>query len=1007
MTRLLEFEYRDVHGITHSSRISAAGSDGMRLGIRIPPEHVNAVGGFRFRARAVFQLAIGSPPQIVDDASQWSAWVNIQITDAPPRPPINLQPTIQQNRREPITVTWVHQPSVAGDTQTDSEVQFRQGDGAWTTRSGGLGNSFMIPAYTFMTEAVVSFRARTRVSQSIMWGAWSEPYSFTLMTINPPRPPTDLLPSSTQNPTRQIRLEWTHVPAEGQEGQDSQDGSEVELWQGSGARTILPGEFGNRVTLMPDTFVAGGGIVSFRARTHGLRGGWGNWSGVRTFSLALDPPLAPTNLAPESEDEQNRRTAINLSWRHTPNPADWDSQSDSEVEYWQGNDTRTRIMAGSSNRLELPSDTFPDNRTVNWRVRTATQRNGWGAWSNTAQFRLASFSPQAPINLAPTDTRNPRMPIEITWRHVPNERWFPNDGQTDSQVEVWQGATRPSSPHVFRGYGENRAIIPAGTFTALTPLRYQARTHSNLGGWGAWSTPPQQIPLAISPPLQPTELHPRTPQNPRGVIRISWLHTPNPDMLADEQTGSQVQVRQGNGAWRIFSGGVENVAYLPAHTFTAYTPVEFQARTVTAINGEGAWSASERFDLRMTPPLQPVLVHPVGIAVRAADGVFLQWSYNSPFDTFPSRFDIRYRIGSRPWVDLRTDSQGGLPAPSNITTSAETMQSRIEWQVRAWGELGDAGEWSSLAQAFIIGIPPRPTLTQITNSGRPQITFSAQNAMAWELEILQNAQLVYSTGERAFEGSFVHVAEEFFNNGNYTARLRISNEYGIYSEWATRIFTIAVAPPASIELKTANNLQYRTRLWFNGAGRVVYIYRAPKNDDFICIARVEDSDNFEDWTVQPGQRYKYFIRTVGANFSFADSNIETAKSDFMETTIAVADTPNVMVKLLGQLGGKPTKNSDFQQERTLTHFAGREKPVLQVGTHTDRTASLAFYVTLADRDRLEELAKCEKVLILRDWRLGTLYGTIAGGIQAQSDGFSEHCQISFSFTETDYPVEIV
>ena len=208
-------------------------------------------------------------------------------------------------------------------------------------------------------------------------------------------------------------------------------------------------------------------------------------------------------------------------------------------------------------------------------------------------------------------------------------------------------------------------------------------------------------------------------------------------------------------------------------------------------------------------------------------------------------------------------------------------------------------------------------------------------------------------------------------------------------------------------LKTANNLGYHNSLQFDGIGRTGYIYRAEfESDKYICIARVENMENFEDWTVRPKQRYKYFIRAIGENFGFADSDAESAMAEFKETTIAIADTPRDMVKLLSQLGGKPTKNSDFEQEKSLTYFAGREKPVVQIGAHTDRVVDLAFYVTLEDRDILEELAKSEKVLILRDWRLGVLYGSITGGIRADSDGFSAHCHVSFNFTETDYPVKV-
>jgi len=751
---------------------------------------------------------------------------------------------------------------------------------------------FTIPAGTFFTEMAVNFRARTRVSQVAQWSEWSNQASFALITISAPLAPVNLRPYARQNPTRQIRLEWTHSPGAGHA--DSQDDSEVEYWQGAGARTVLPGEFGNRVNLMAGAFTALA-TVSFRARTHGLRGGWSAWSGVATFPLALDPPLAPTDLRPTAV--QNRWGPIVLAWRHTPNPADWDTQTDSQVEFWQTGRPATLVFAGTTNRLDLPEFTFTDSARVSFRVRTQTLRNGWGAWSAVQTFDLS-----------------------------------------------------------------------------------------------------------LLPPLPPAHLAPTSPQNPWGEIRASWTYVANPDMRpVDEQVDSEVRFRQSNGPWQMFNGGVDNVVVVPAHVFPGLSKVEFQARTRAAIHGWGEWSGSAHFELRETPPHAPVPLHPVGIAVRAVDGAFLQWSYNSPYDAFPSRFDVRYRIDGGDWTDIRIDSEGGMPATSNTITRAESNQSRLEWQVRAWGDLGNVGPWSEIAHAIIIGIPPTPAIVMITNSGRPIIHFSAQHAMAWEIVIVRDGEIIYRTGVRAFDGIFTHSVTQFLEDGEYVAQLQIYNQYDISSLWAIKAFTIALASQAPLRLATVNNINYHTRLRFDGLGRTVHIYRTEiDSNSFIFVAQTINVEVYDDWTVHPGQRYKYFVRVVGDDYSFADSTIVTAKSDFKDTTIATTSNPSDMLTMIYQAGNKPTKNTQFEHEKTLSALVGREKPGLQVGTHTSRVMNLAFHVSLEDYKRLEALSSCDKVLILRDWRLGVVYGTITGGVKGKSDGFSDHMLASFSFTETDF-----
>jgi len=899
----------DASGTALANTLRIPGAGGVNPGqfeantFSIPGSAIVSDGTIIIRAQVGWASGTGPSGHIINWSS-FSQSATINVSTFAPLAPTNLQPSTVQNRLEPIVLLWSHAPNPGvNDPQIGSQVEYWQGTGARVTASGGTANTITIPAGIFTSEAAVNFRARTQGGNNAGWGPWSNQANFPLQTINPPQAPLSLTPITRQNPTRQIRLEWTHNPA-ASGAQDSQDGSEVEYWQDTGPRTAMEGEFGNRFTIMADTFRTVE-PVNFRARTHGLRGGWGPWSAVVNFPLGLDPPLAPTSLAPSVP--QDRWRTIALSWRHTPNPADWDTQSDSQVEFWQSESDITVAYVGTINRAELPEFTFPDSTSVKFRARTQTARNGWGEWSEVHEFELSLLSPLPPSNPRPT-----------------------------------------------------------------------------------------------------------TPQNPWGQIHVSWLYVPNPEMRpVDEQIDSEVRLRQGDGDWAIFNGGAENQTIIPSNLFSDLESVEFQARTRAEIHGWGEWSESAFFELRETPPMPPTLTHPVNIPIRATDGIFLQWSYNSPFDIFPSRFDIRYRIGGSEWIEMQNDSIGGFPASLTARTRAESNQNQLEWQVRAWGELGNVGPWSEIAQAFIIGIPPTPVIVRATNSGRPEIHFSARDAMAWELEMLHHGQVIYTTGERAFTGFYIHTAERFFENGNYLIRLRIANEYSIYSEWATLAFTIAVTPPESIDLRSANNLEYHTRLWFNGIGRTGYIYRAEiVNDDFtkqgnfVRIARVENVDNFIDWTTRPGLRYKYFVRAINKDFGFTDSTTETAKADFMHTTIATVDMPHDMVKMLEQLGGKPTKDSNFQQEKTLTKVEGRESPIVQMGTHKDRTASLAFYVTLTDRDRLVALAGSKSVLILRDWRLGVIYGTITGGIRAQSDGFSEHCQVSFGFTETDYAVEI-
>jgi len=467
------------------------------------------------------------------------------------------------------------------------------------------------------------------------------------------------------------------------------------------------------------------------------------------------------------------------------------------------------------------------------------------------------------------------------------------------------------------------------------------------------------------------------------------------------------------------------------------------------------------------PPLPPTLIYPLNLQTPATEGVFLQWGYNSPYDFLPSRFDVRYRVEDGEWVELRVDAQGDFAAKTNARTQPIAAQARVEWRVRAYSVDGVVGEWSETGVFGVLGTPPTPVLTLVTNSGFPVASFSARTAAAFEMEITTNAterQTLYRSGIMPFVGELSHTVRQLIPDGNHIARLRIFNENGISSEWTERPFVVNLGAQPAVNLRTANNVEYRNVLWFDGENRDIYVYRAvasplvssasyhggsnnvtnsgsgfqiiggssnvtnsssdsqiigssttvtKNNTSFQLIAKLHNSTKFEDWTVKPNVRYKYFVRAVSAypQHGFVDSEVRTAKSNFMETLLApVGDLCNA-VKLLWQLDGKPTKDELISIDGAFTFFAGREKPVLnaglalqgqgqgQAGLRAQRKFSLAFHVSLAEREKIEEIAR-SGLLLLRDWRLGAIYGSIRE-LRVASDGVNG-CELSFDFVECDY-----
>lgn len=519
------------------------------------------------------------------------------------------------------------------------------------------------------------------------------------------------------------------------------------------------------------------------------------------------------------------------------------------------------------------------------------------------------------------------------------------------------------------------------------------------------NSPYLEAQVELIPGLAPTNLLPQTIQNPRGGIIFSWWHEPNPAWLAkDPQTGWQLEISQSGMTTKTITQYDANNQYtLPANSLVNYNNVTMRVRTQTQYNGWGAWAQSS-FTLGATPPLQSTLIFPLNVSVSGTNGVPLEWSYNSPHDTFPTRFDVRYRLDGGVWVTKTNYSSGNNPAYQSIMTNPITTQNKVEWQVMAYGLLGDAGPWSETGTFWTIGVPPMPTIIRVSNSNRPAIYFSAEKLKSWAIEIRQNDKKIYETGNQPFTGEFSHVANQFFTNGNYIVRMRVTNEFGLASEWSQLPFTINTVAPNPLKLQIVANPNFNMRLYFDNTGKTVYIYRSEfRKDNYLRIGMTKENV-FDDYTARPKLRYEYFCRVVNPDFSFADSNIETENLSFIHTTIAEYDRPDDMLKLWKQIDGKPTKDISHDFEKSLTQFVGRKWPVLQVGEHSNKSLSLSFYCSIAEYERLEQLHASEKVLILRDWRLGAVFGTIDGSISARRE--TDGCVVGFVFTQVDFDEEV-
>lgn len=503
--------------------------------------------------------------------------------------------------------------------------------------------------------------------------------------------------------------------------------------------------------------------------------------------------------------------------------------------------------------------------------------------------------------------------------------------------------------------------------------------------------------------LPPSNLMPVIVQNPRGAINFSWWHTPNPGLFAeDPQIGWELTIWQDGITPIVQTGTTENAYTLPANTFTEYNSVYFKVRTQTQHNGWGEYAQSS-FVLGLTPPNPPTLVSPPNGTTRRADiGVGLDWVYSSPHDTQWSKFDYRYKVNGFDWIE-------GETTQSSTTTNPILTESDVQWQVRAYGELGDVGEWSAIGRFRTIGKPPAPVIVNVTDSNRPIITFSQQNFLSFEISIL-NAQgaEIYNTKNIPFENVFFHQTTELLPNGQYIAKVRTTPKLGLYldatdeeksrSDWGTRPFTINQTTLIPTKLEIASNNDLHISLFLGDNAQTKYIYR-----NGIRIAKTT-ATMWNDYAASSHNRHIYQVWNVDDMWRFGISEQVAHMIKYKYTTIASVENLSDMLKLGFQIDGQPTKDMGIEQEKILSNFTGRQRPVVQFGEHLTQDINFSFFILTDDKDKLIQLANITDILCLRHFRYGTFFGDITSRINftPESHGFIA----SFTFTVLDYKEEI-
>lgn len=233
--------------------------------------------------------------------------------------------------------------------------------------------------------------------------------------------------------------------------------------------------------------------------------------------------------------------------------------------------------------------------------------------------------------------------------------------------------------------------------------------------------------------------------------------------------------------------------------------------------------------------------------------------------------------------------------------------------------------------AFLVyGAPTKPIIVveQAYTTPTPTINFSCVDAyISYQVEV-DGVQVTETFGTP----NKYKIPNALSNNAYHTFKIRVKNQYQLWSEWASITFLISYA-----ELETPVINAYAD----NGNNRIIVnvesvlqanfhnhsIFRSVDGQTWIEIAKqLTLSDSFADLTCASNVLYYYRVRANDVNGGIKDSEIMSCMCEFERSVLSVPFSQKSIT--LEYFGDEKSINKQIvnNSERTFTSVCGLRQP---------------------------------------------------------------------------------
>lgn len=612
--------------------------------------------------------------------------------------------------------------------------------------------------------------------------------------------------------------------------------------------------------------------------------------------LSEYPPATLSNLLQQGEYWEK---PITVSWLSN-------NQSKYEAELWQNNNKVGSTLTGTTSKsLVIPANTFSSKENALIKIRIA---NAQGVWTEWATLRLSLKDIEASISNLLVEGEYWENPIKVSWQSTNQQQFKIEVLKSNQLVKIYTGTTSTS-------YTIEAEQLAEGTYTIKVTVAYANRYVNS-------------------------SERTVTLKNIEAVVNDLSLSGSNIDLElifswnSANQQKYEVEIYKNDDRVKNYSGTTATSVSIPPSSLTTGLH-RFRVRVAF----KERWTDWKEITATLTETLPSIgAFEPDGITTERDDPTRVWW-------TSQNQSKWKLVIDGITTYTGTTETEKIL-SPGELQTGKHHMILTVTYRTST----GVEKHVSKTAEWIVQGRPPTPTITSGATfaTSRPTIIWDTQDQQGYTLEVLKGVEVVYSTDQQ--NGLVVkHKINTYLENGIYTVRVKVMNQYEFESDWGTKQITINAQIDGDIDLDTLLIKEAVRLKWANPNNKFIKFYIL-RNDE--VIAKTTDT-SYVDYTVFGECKYK--VRGITVNDVYRDSNICYERCDIRHGIAATIDQLDESVDV-GLTRNEFSFEASISLESNTIMLSGRELPVTIFGEHSTNTFSLKF----VGDNKLKFLSMCKK-----------------------------------------------